>query len=509
MNDEKVFKRINFFRGFLTTEEDWNAAEAYHVKKRQLHNKLLHAPGVVPHFLGGLRVAARRREPFSIEVSSGYAIDGAGNDILLPEPAIISINPPDYKLPQNLYIVIKYYEELADFITYKENVEYKGHRRIAEKAKIDVIITEPDINQEVEIARIYLEKGVKRITDARNPLEPKANEIDLRYVPIAGVAGSFITPKIMYDLLDLLVYKRDIYGYMGHRLKVTTALDVLHIIYTFHMLIFTGFVDMRNVFYLFSLLFDSQWDMVLDVESNFPDISSRKEFATFKKNLEILRGMYLDRKFTYEFLINIYTYQKKGAEALRALFEKELKPKIVLKKEAEIPSEILWEKIKTRSEEFTDVLVFEGKEFKLVDFIDLLNEESEKLHKFSIRDEKDRYRSRQRQKYPDGVLLEDVGVHYEGGYAEWEVRGVEPNKDLIMITRIDYVRGDYECEMYINAKRISNLVCPGNDMKFRWRNWPYVIPAEYVTDTSLRIKQVPITADRDVNMFKIWFYQPV
>ena len=42
----KGFKRINFFKGFLTTEHDWNAAELYHVEKRKLHNKLLHAPGV-------------------------------------------------------------------------------------------------------------------------------------------------------------------------------------------------------------------------------------------------------------------------------------------------------------------------------------------------------------------------------------------------------------------------------------------------------------------------------
>ena len=33
--DGKVqgFKRINFFRGFLTTEHDWNDAERYHLDK--------------------------------------------------------------------------------------------------------------------------------------------------------------------------------------------------------------------------------------------------------------------------------------------------------------------------------------------------------------------------------------------------------------------------------------------------------------------------------------------
>ena len=44
---DKGYKRINFFKGFLTTEHDWNAAEAYHIEKRKLHNRLMHTPGVV------------------------------------------------------------------------------------------------------------------------------------------------------------------------------------------------------------------------------------------------------------------------------------------------------------------------------------------------------------------------------------------------------------------------------------------------------------------------------
>ena len=38
--EARGFKRINFFKGFLTTESDWNAAEKYHIEKRQLHNKV-------------------------------------------------------------------------------------------------------------------------------------------------------------------------------------------------------------------------------------------------------------------------------------------------------------------------------------------------------------------------------------------------------------------------------------------------------------------------------------
>ena len=53
------FKRINFFKGFLTTEKDWNDAERYHIDKRRLHNRMLHSPGIVYGYNGDLRVQAR------------------------------------------------------------------------------------------------------------------------------------------------------------------------------------------------------------------------------------------------------------------------------------------------------------------------------------------------------------------------------------------------------------------------------------------------------------------
>ena len=95
MADRTVFKRLNFFRGFLTTEEDWNDGERYHLQKRQLHNQVLHAPGIVPQYLDGLRVRQRGRGDLNIEVSAGYAIDGQGRDLYLPEPVIKAINPAD------------------------------------------------------------------------------------------------------------------------------------------------------------------------------------------------------------------------------------------------------------------------------------------------------------------------------------------------------------------------------------------------------------------------------
>ncbi len=506
MADRTVFKRLNFFRGFLTTEEDWNDGERYHVTKRQLHNQVLHAPGVVPQYLDGLRVRQRGRGDLNIEVSAGYGIDGQGRDLFLPEPVIKAINPSDFRLPQTVYVVLSYAEEPTDFVAYKENLQFKGHKRISEGVKVEVTAREPDISQEVELARIQLDKGVKAVKDALDPLSPRPNEIDLRFVPLAGVAGSFLKPVDRAALADLLQSKIAVYSHMAHVLKISTAMDVLHATITLDMMLAAGLVDFRNIFELMGGVIALQRGMIGDVEREHAELSAAKEFGTYKWNIESVK---LDRRHSQELLVDILTTQRNATEAMKSLFAQALRPRTKQKAVAEVPSELIWEKIKVRSEDFTETLSYEGRDFRRVDVLDIFDESSEKKHHFAIADEKDRYRSRQRLKYPDGVMVEDVGVHYEGGNCTFEVTGIEPNRDVIVITRIDYVRGDYECEVHVNGRKAPNLVVPGNDMKFRWRNWPYVIPAELATEPVLRITLTPVKQDRDVNLFKVWSYQAV
>src|SRR5215467_6439507 len=204
MTEQQGFKRINFFKGFLTTEKDWNDAERYHIDKRRLHNRMMHSPGIVYGFAGDLRVSARARGDLSVEVQPGYAIDGMGNDLMIFDAAIRNINLEEFKLPQTIYIVLRYYEELTDFIAYKENLEYKGHRRVLESCRVELSQTEPDIGREVELARIYLEKGVQRVRDARDPSAPGPNEIDMRFTPKGGLSGSQMAPNLRWRLENLL-----------------------------------------------------------------------------------------------------------------------------------------------------------------------------------------------------------------------------------------------------------------------------------------------------------------
>jgi hypothetical protein len=506
MAERTIFKRLNFFRGFLTTEEDWNDGERYHVGKRMLHSQALHAPGVVSQHMDGLLVRQRGRGDLNVEISAGYAIDGQGRDLLLPEPVIKAINPGDFRLPQTVYVILSYTEEPSDFVAYKENLQFKGHKRIQEGVKVEITAREPDIAQEVELGRIQLDKGVKAVKDALDPATPHPNEIDLRFVPQAGVAGSFMRPSERTDMAELLASKMSVYTHMAHVLKISMALDVLHATITIDMLLVAGLVDYRNIFALMGNLIALQRSLILDVERDHVELSQSKEFGTYKWNVESVK---LDRRHSKELLVDIMTTQRNATEALKSLFAQALRQRTKSRTTPEIPTELIWDKIKVRSEDFGETLSVEGRDFKRVDLLDIFDEASEKKHHFAIADEKDRYRSRQRLKYPDGVLVEDVGVHYEGGNCTFEVFNIEANRDVILVTRIDYVRGDYECEVHVNGRKAQNLQVPGNDMKFRWRNWPYVIPAELASEPVLRVTLTPIKQDRDVNLFKVWAYQAV
>jgi hypothetical protein len=145
----------------------------------------------------------------------------------------------------------------------------------------------------------------------------------------------------------------------------------------------------------------------------------------------------------------------------------------------------------------------------LVDTIDPIDPDSERAHSWRISGERDKYRTRQKLKYPDGVIVEDAGVAFEGGQVEFELKNIEPGKDVYIIWRMDYVHGDWEAEIEANDRRLANCICSGSDRKSRWRNWVYVVPAEHIREVSLRVKIKPVTADRDINVFKMWTYQPV
>ena len=502
------FKRINFFKGFLTTEKDWNDAERYHIDKRRLHNRMMHSPGVILGYQGDLRVQARARGDLAVEVQPGYAIDGMGNDLMIFDATIRNINLEEFKLPQTIYIVLRYYEELTDFIAYKENLEYKGHRRVLESCRIELSQTEPDIGREVELARIYLEKGVNRVRDARDPASPAANEIDHRYVQRGGLAGSMLPGFLRLKLETLLNLVRRA-GIEYTRRGVVAGHDVVQACNTALMLVYANLVDLRNVFDMFKLLVDCEGELSLDVDVHHPIIAQKKEFSEYRRQVEILRGLLGENKNNMEAFQNLLAYQAKTAEiALSAVAD--FKPVIVApeeKKEEKVANINDWEGVKVMPQPKPQ-MELEGITWVLVDEVEILNKESEDKHIFTIKEAKDSYRSRQKLKYPDGTTVEDTGRAHVDGYSEFKLLNISPNKPIVILRRMDYVYGDYEIEMSINGKKVSVVSCVGTDRVHRWRNWPALIAAEHVKDGTLLVRQQSITAGRDINMFHIWIYQP-
>jgi hypothetical protein len=502
------FKRINFFKGFLTTEKDWNDAERYHIDKRRLHNKMMHSPGIVYGFAGDLRVTARARGDLSVEVQPGYAIDGMGNDLMISDATIRNINLEEFKLPQTIYIVLRYYEELTDFIAYKENLEYKGHRRVLESCKVELSQTEPDISREVELARIHLEKGVQRVRDARDPANPAANEIDMRFVQRGGLAGSMLPGMFRHRLEQLLLQVRR--GALEYtRRGVIAAHDVVQAANTALMLLYANLIDLRNVFDIFKLIIETEGEMSLDVDVHHPTIAQKKEFSEYRRQVEILRGLLAENKNNTEAFQNLLAYQAKCAEiALSAIAgEKPVISAPEEKKEQKVADIKDWEAVKVMPQPKPQ-MDLEGLTWVLVDEIEILNKESEDKHIFTIKEAKDSYRSRQKLKYPDGTTVEDTGRAHVDGYTEFKLLNITPGRPVVILRRMDYVYGDYEIELSVNGKKTTIVSCVGTDRVHRWRNWPAMIPAEAVTDGTLLVRQAGVTAGRDINMFHIWVYQP-
>jgi len=540
----KGFKRINFFKGFLTTEHDWNDAERYHIDKRRLHNRLMHAPGVVFGYNGDLKVVARARGDLSVEIQPGYSVDGQGRDLMLWDAEIKTLVLEEYKLPQTVYIVLRYYEQETDFIAYKENAAYKGHRRILESCKVEVSQTAPDIREEIELARILLDRNATRIRDARDPNDPKANEIDLRFVPRAGVIGSWLDPTLRIRLAVMLERLRRILLAMARDSKVGTAHDALAGVISAQTLHTADLLDNRNGHEVLNMLCALQDELVKDVEVNHPQLGQKKEFGNYKKQLDILKGLLSERRNTPEALDNMLVYLQKAGEELAPLYTsgesaETLAPTPAATQSVPVPGQPSADAGKAAAAQAADAkkprgqygpteippddmerikgissqdlpmeLEINGETWIRIDMIKVMDTDSESGHDLKINEARDSYRSRQKLKYPNGDVIEDVGRAHVGGHVTYKVKGVTPGKRLLVVRRMDYVYGDYSLEFDVDGKKAGVCECPGTDRIHRWRNWPFIIGDEFIVRAEPTIKQIAVTAGRDINMFRYWFYQP-
>lgn len=500
MDNQKILKRLNYFRGFLATDRDLNDGENYHVERRRQHNRMMHSAGVCGHYSGGLRVTSRG-QGMSIEISPGFAVDGLGREIHVPEPVIRTVHTAELRLPAKIWVTARFCENLCEFIEYDDNPVFRGHKRVAETCEIEICATEPDNIKNVELAAIELNQDVRVIKNAADPDDPQPGEIDLRFVPRAGTSGSFLQPGTDFRIRKLFERQEEVFGRPALR-GISSASDVRHLAATAGIILLTGAVDREKALLILKKMRATLSSFSSEAEADFRELSRTREFTSFKWNIEnqAERGADLSRAIDEEISL-----QMNAVKALGSLF---LSPSAKTTRLNSESDETL-DALRTRSATFEENLAVADCRFRLVDTIDVFDDESEKRHRFAVCNERDCYRSRQQLKYPDGQNVEDVGIHFEGGSAAFDILGVEPDRDILLIARTDVIRGNFECEVTVNGRKTSNLVVCQSDLIHRWRNAVVVIPSAMVNEPVLRVSITPIRQDRDVNLFTIWAYQQI
>jgi hypothetical protein len=279
------------------------------------------------------------------------------------------------------------------------------------------------------------------------------------------------------------------------------------------MLLESGTVGPQNIMPLLSDIGNLEWDTITEIEATKPTLKAMKDFGQFKHSVEVFRDLVDDKALlideneliNFNSLDQVIAVKEKGSLSLSAIVGEELAPTVLENGENEISQE--WTRLKELSGDMPEVITIDGQEWTLIDMIDVLNKDSETAHMFQILEARDSWRARQRIRYPDGVTVEDVGIAHEGGYTSFEVHNVTPNRPIMLLRRMDYARGDFEIEYSANDVRVGISQCAGSDKRFRWRNWPFLIPAEFVSSEVLKVTQKAVTAARDINMYRFWFYQ--
>ncbi len=204
MAETNKLERMNYFRGFLTTAEDWRAEQKYHRDKHRLHNEWQHAtPGIVrgypkepPNELavmpvespppaenavqGGDAPGGEGAPVLQVRVLPGAAIDIHGNMLVLDAPLVRSLPRPPEGSPESLvYIAIRYLEREADWLDNFEQPDYSGYKRIREYPAAVVVTTDAPDNQElIELARVRIQSGATGIGAPEAGQPAGVNQVD-------------------------------------------------------------------------------------------------------------------------------------------------------------------------------------------------------------------------------------------------------------------------------------------------------------------------------------------
>jgi hypothetical protein len=312
------FKRLNFFKGLVTYYTDWIDNETYRRDKHRWHNMRCHGPGVVTGYEGELCVSGRG--DLSIEVQPGCAIDGSGNELMLWDTQIKQVRTDGLKLPQTVYVVARYSEELTDFISYKQNLAVRGHRRVLEGCEIDVTPLLPSIAKEVELARVLLDKDVRALTDAVDPQAPKPNEIDLRFVLRAGRAGAGIDSSMQLALTSMLANARAALGVMYKSGRIEAAQDALHQVIAMSAVHAAELSDARTALELFAMLHELQVAIYVEIKNVHARLTQLPQHGEWVGLLRTMQATLRERSAPLPRLTLLINTQHRVNDVVRAMF---------------------------------------------------------------------------------------------------------------------------------------------------------------------------------------------
>ena len=513
MGNEEVkgYKRIHFFKYFLN-EDDWNARHNYHTDKLRLHNRVFHGYGIRDgrNALWPMQI---ENGTLSIQVTPGFASDMNGRELLVENTSTVAINTQAFALPCTVYVKLRYAEMAADRIRFADGrIENKYFR---ETYKIEVS-DQPPAKAELEICRIALTSDVQAIRNAAKPDDPQPNEIDTRFRREFSTQDT-LSPDETLQLRKIFRARKYSFDRLGGNIKLDSLASIAHTFLILEEMLDAGLIRKINV------------PVILDELKTLDELFN-------SKLANCLEPRYLERPEWQRHQALCRTYRKILSDPSKSLQQKMRMLMDALEKVSASYSQIDrlfgndrriykngrihppaasyllssdWDVIKTWSAEFPQVFELDDLEWLKCGELVIANEKSEKFYKFRICDARDAWKNRQKLMFPDGTIIEDTGVAHEGGFSEFTIPNVIPDTPLAIIRMMDYARGDYELMINVNGKDAGISRCEGYDRQYRWRNWPFVIPARFVTDTTLHIKQIPVSADRDVNMFCYWFYQPM
>lgn len=517
-----MYKRVNFFEGQIRTLQDYWDQVGYKVEKHKLHQRAFHRFGVVTGLAGELHVRQRRVPEMAVEVRPGYAIDPDGNDVIVREVELKRLSTAGMAMPCTLHLVARYREETTDFrrIAIRGFPECSGKTRIQESYTLDWTLATPD-NEEVELCRIRLTDAVTGITDAADANDPQPGEIDMRFVPRAGVCGGTIEGLSWEELRRVLMQAIRTYTHLARSRGLTSAGGAAAACATLAVFNEAQVMDKPSLMQAMQIVQQLQASLVEEAQVYEPALFRRPKFRKYTER-SVESGQLLAGFGT------IPTDDRAEAARLavgglmsaeRILHELVQPPRLIVsgrQSEEMIPGTGIrvldgteWEKMKIESRMPPRSVIVEGLEWQLVDELNLLDPESERAHRFAIRDAQDFWRNQLTLKYPDGAPIYDMGISHQGGYAEWEVQNLTPGLPLVILRRMDYGRGDYWCRVWVSDVEAGEVPCHGQDTRYRWRNWPFYIHGHFVRHAVLRVRQAIETANRDVNYFRLWFYQPI